>query len=103
MKGAEAEGNHGRLFHHGGSFDPREILMREIHGEYQRYIDGKMVWWIGKEFGAILVAGTASVPIRVTSLIMLVSTQADLRDDIRTLVQAHVYHNVRFLELEYQP
>ena len=37
------------------------------------------------------------------SLTITVSTQADLRDHIRTLVQENVNHNVRFLELEYQP
>ena len=35
-------------------------------------------------------------------LTAIVSTQAGLRDDIWTLVQANVSHNVRFLELEYQ-
>lgn len=63
VQGAEPEGEHGRLFHHGGSFDPREILMREIHGDYERYVDGKMVLWTGRDIGAILVAGTGLMPI----------------------------------------
>lgn len=41
--------------------------------------------------------------LKVMSLTVIVSTQADLRDDFRTLVQANMDHNVRFLELEYQP
>lgn len=41
--------------------------------------------------------------LKVFPLTATVSTQAGLRDEIRTLVQAHVDHNVRFLELEYQP
>ena len=41
--------------------------------------------------------------LKAMSLTVTVSTQADLRDDIRTLVQENVNHNVRFLELEYQP
>ena len=43
--------------------------------------------------------------LKVMPLTAIVSTQADLRDDIWTLVQGNVSHNIRFLELEleYQP
>ena len=40
---------------------------------------------------------------KLTPLTLAVSTQADLRDDLRTLVQANMNHNIRLLELEYQP
>lgn len=84
--------------------------MREIRGEYERYIegdgkgsDGKIVIEEGRETGTILVAGKGLIPVKVMPLTVLVSTQADLRDKIRTLVQANMDHKVRFLELEYQP
>ena len=77
--------------------------MCEIRGDYQRYVDGKMVSWIGRDVGAMLVAGMSLLLFETTPLTVLVSTQVDLRDEIRTLVQANMDHNVRFLELEYQP
>ena len=60
MLEADAEGKHGRLFHYSGSFNPHKILKCEIQGDYERYVDGKMVSWFGKYTGAILVAGTGS-------------------------------------------
>lgn len=108
--GHQFEGKHGRVFYLDGRFDPRDLLMREIRGEYDKYVDGdgqdsdgKMITLEGRETGTILVAGMGTGHRKGTSLTVLVSTQGDLRDEIRTLVQNNVNHNVRFLELEYQP
>ena len=67
MIGRQFEGEHGRVFHLDGHFDPRDILMREIRGDYERYSDGKMIAGTGRETGTILVAGTSSTAIRSTS------------------------------------
>ena len=67
MIGRQFEGEHGRVFHLDGHFDPRDILMREIRGDYERYSDGKMIAGTGRETGAILVAGMDSTPVESTS------------------------------------
>ena len=67
MIGRQFEGEHGRVFHLDGHFDPRDILMREIRGDYERYSDGKMIAGTGRETGAILVAGMGSTPVESTS------------------------------------
>ena len=101
--GRQSEGQHGRVFYLDGRFDPGDILRREIRGEHETYSDGKIHSLSGRETGAILVAGRANTYQTKISLTIIVSAQADLRDEIRTLVQDNVNHNVRFLELEYQP
>jgi len=53
----EVEGAHGRLAHHDGTFDAERILMAEVNGDYDRYIDGEKQRWTGQERGDILVAG----------------------------------------------
>ncbi len=53
----EVEGKHGRLKHHGGMFDAKKVLMEEIAGDYDRYVDGRKQNWSGEERGDILVAG----------------------------------------------
>lgn len=57
----------------------------------------------GRETSAILVAGMSQCALKAMPLTVIVPTQVDLRDDIRTLVQANVNHNVRFSGVEYQP
>ena len=64
MKGNHIEGNHGRIFYLDGVLDPRQILMREISGEYERYFNGELIAWTGKETGAILVAGMSQFPFQ---------------------------------------
>ncbi len=58
MVGSQIEGNHGRIFHLDGVLDPREI-----RGDYERYFNGELIAWTGRETGAILVAGMRSGPI----------------------------------------
>ena len=98
--GRQFEGERGRVFHRDCCFDPRDIVMREIRGEFDKDSHGKTISLTGRETGAIFVAGMG---LKVMPLTAIVSTQADLRDNIWTLVQANASHNVRFLELEYQP
>lgn len=71
--GYQFEGKHGRVFYLDGYLDPREILMREIRGEYDEYIDGnggsensngKIVTLEGRETGTIIVAGMRLILIR---------------------------------------
>ena len=50
-----------------GYFDPRDILMREIRGDYKKYSDSKMIAGTGRETGAILVVGIGSTPSESTS------------------------------------
>ena len=61
--GHQFEGKHVRVFYLDGILDPRDILMREIRGEYEIYSDDKIIPLTGRETGAILVAGMTSMPI----------------------------------------
>ena len=55
--GRQFEGEHGRVFHRDCCFDPRDIVMREIRGEFDKDSHGKTISLTGRETGAILVAG----------------------------------------------
>ena len=61
------EGEYGRVFHLDGYFDPRDIFMYEIRGDYERYFDGKIIAGTGRETGVILVAGMGSTLVESIS------------------------------------
>lgn len=65
------EGKHCRVFHMNGCFDPRDVLMGEIRGDYEEYSKGEIISSSGREAGAILVAGMVHCPLKVMPLTVI--------------------------------
>lgn len=85
-------GKHGRLTYRKGTMNLSNLLDDQISS---RDIDGR---------ARKLVTGMSeTLRLSPNQLILLVSANQQVRDELRDLVQSRLHSNMRLLELEHQP
>lgn len=61
------KGEHERIFYLDNYFNPRNIFIREIRGDYKKYFDGKIIAETKRETDIILIADIDSTFSESTS------------------------------------